>query len=138
MRVKKGTKVATGAAGWPGIEAIELSDIEGSSSQQHSSSSPKETWTGPMHSDTYGNPLFPGPYTAHSTIEPEHDDRRRARRAGVPPTSARGGVFRQDMICGMRRQMFWVIIATGTFAMIATVGIGVGLGVALRKADGPT
>ena len=31
--------------------------------------------------------------------------------------------------------MFWIIMAIGTFTVVATVGIGVGLGIALRKTD---
>ncbi|OIW33641.1 hypothetical protein CONLIGDRAFT_640744 [Coniochaeta ligniaria NRRL 30616] len=46
-----------------------------------------------------------------------------------------GGFFRQDAICGVKRQTFWIVMAVGIFVMVAAVAIGVGLGVALHKSD---
>jgi hypothetical protein len=56
--------------------------------------------------------------------------------SGGPPV--KDGIFRQDTICGVKRQMFWIIMAIGIFVMVAAVAIGVGLGVALHKDGDPT
>ena len=100
---------------------------------------------------------FLGPYTVCAPVSPDadqqhttesqreeegHDGRRgrrkreegRGGRAGGPKT----GVFRRDAICGMRRQMFWIIMAIGTFTVVATVGIGVGLGIACLLYTSPS
>lgn len=54
-----------------------------------------------------------------------------AAGAGAPLKD--GGIFRKDTICGVKRQMFWIIMAVGCFVVVAAVATGVGLGVALHK-----
>jgi hypothetical protein len=47
------------------------------------------------------------------------------------------GFFREDAICGVKRQTFWIVMAIGVFVMVAAVAIGVGLGVALHPSAVP-
>lgn len=137
MRSKKKSKHAAGSVmemprrpgrGWRTSEAAG-EDLEAGSQRQADRASPLRD------AATYGSPNYLGPYTAHGTTA-GHDHTRRSRTSDRAAQSAapRGnGIFQRDMICGVRRQMFWVIIATGAFALVVTIVIGIGLGVALRN-----
>jgi hypothetical protein len=41
-----------------------------------------------------------------------------------------------DTIWGIRRRMFWVILAIGTLVVVCAVGVGVGAGIAFNHAAG--
>ncbi|EOO01353.1 hypothetical protein UCRPA7_3148 [Phaeoacremonium minimum UCRPA7] len=36
-------------------------------------------------------------------------------------------------ICGLRKQVFWAVVAIGVFAIVAAIAIGVGVGIATRN-----
>lgn len=52
----------------------------------------------------------------------------------VPPEEGEAG--KRARICGMRRQLFWVLLAVGVFLVVAAVATGVGVGIGLSGSGG--
>lgn len=51
----------------------------------------------------------------------------------LPPLPGEGldGRRKREMICGVKRQSFWIILATGIFLAVIAIAAGVGVGVSL-------
>lgn len=63
----------------------------------------------------------------------------------LPPLPGEGldGRRKREMICGVKRQSFWIILATGIFLAVIAIAAGVGVGVSLgnknsKEAQPPT
>lgn len=145
----------------PGLEAVEDSNLEVVSPKPRLSSN--KTWEQTSQLPemmTYGGGkpvgLYPASdyetgtlHTLYSTLPPNHHSYDHLDHTGTyarggghghPPGgpakgASTGGFFQQDMILGVRRKLFWIIMAIGVFVIVSAVVIGVGLGVALHKDD---
>jgi hypothetical protein len=127
----------------PGLEVVDYSNLEVVSPRPDLSHA--GTWEKgsslPQVAAPYGqHPGLVAPGTAsselgtpYSGVAPSYEymSPNGGYASGGPP--AKDGFFRQDAICGVKRQTFWIVMAIGIFVMVAAVAIGVGLGVALHK-----
>ncbi|KAB5558547.1 hypothetical protein GE09DRAFT_117039 [Coniochaeta sp. 2T2.1] len=130
----------------PGLEPVNYSNLEvvaPGTGQSHTGTWEKGSSL-PQVAPPYGRhpALSPGaassavgtPYS--SAMSPSYEYMSPSGSGSSPPM--KDGFFGQDMICGVKRQTFWIVMAIGIFVMVAAVAIGVGLGVALHKSDDPS
>jgi hypothetical protein len=130
----------------PGLEVLSPSDLEVVAPRQNLSQN--KTWesTSALPEATlapgaatpgypHTNEYMSSPMTAYSSVAPAYD--YQATPFEQPPPNGKDGrdIFHRERICGVRRQIFWALIALGVFLLVAAVAIGVGLGVGLNKND---
>ncbi|GAB1320201.1 hypothetical protein MFIFM68171_10411 [Madurella fahalii] len=88
-------------------------------SESNNTTRPTTPYTLPTTTPEYSEIDFSSPFDRRPLVDPpgEADGRKRAR------------------ICGVRRQLFWVLLAVGVFLVVAAIatGVGVGLGLAGRS-----
>jgi hypothetical protein len=122
----------------PGLEVVEHSNLEVASPQQQHMNHPG-AWEKPTPPPVprqyshmnYGSPNFhsPGEYATPHTTYSEHAFHP---AYGMQPKEGEGF---ERTICGLRRQLFWILMAIGIFVVVAAIAVGVGLGIALHKND---
>ncbi|KAJ9155137.1 hypothetical protein NKR23_g2246 [Pleurostoma richardsiae] len=88
--------------------------------------------------DAYKNAPYPAAYTGgyggspdaaySATISPDY-----GYQGGLPPEPPVLEKNQDRRICGLRRHVFWAVVAIAVFAIVAAIAIGVGVGIATRN-----
>ncbi|KAK4165333.1 hypothetical protein QBC43DRAFT_32135 [Cladorrhinum sp. PSN259] len=71
------------------------------------------------------------PQTAYSTSNNDFSSPFDQRLLVVQPPDKK----REGMICGIKKQLFWIILAISIFLLVVAVATGVGVGVGTRKGN---
>ncbi|KAK3990253.1 hypothetical protein QBC44DRAFT_325965 [Cladorrhinum sp. PSN332] len=71
------------------------------------------------------------PQTAYSTSNNDFSSPFDQRPLVVPPDTAK----KRELVCGIKKQLFWIIVAIVIFLLVVAVAAGVGVGVGTRKGN---
>ncbi|ROW17674.1 hypothetical protein VPNG_00596 [Cytospora leucostoma] len=98
--------------------------------------SPQQSLPNPV-SFPYPTPVTPGSAATAPHYGSELPASNQQRNGGQNPFEAPGKTAVKGRICGLRRMVFWAILAIVVFVIVAAVAIGVGVGLGTRS-DAPS